>query len=392
MMNRTHVWLPAGIGLVVLTAAAQAQQEQWLRYHSEREVSLIGAGSSWQVLQLSSERPSGVELPQFEGQDQLFAKWPTPMVRSGHLWISLESTHKYGLHNSLYIDSNGNGHLNDEKPVTPYRMDEYSAYFGPVKVIFEVEDGPAVYHLNLRFYGYRDNRDLYVSSGGWYEGDITVGGVKKHCVLFDYNANGTFDDKSLEANRCDRVCIGEKDAQDTQFVGNYVQVDGVLYRPEIARDGAYIKLTKAEYVKFGNIRLPESMTEFSAGGKNGLSILKPEKGAGSLPVGKYRVERWAVERKDEKGTRWKLQGSRIGAQGAFDITEDKETELSIGEPIVSTLEAQVREGTHYFRHNLKGRHDERIELARNGARPRAPKLHIKSKDGTYDRTYSFQYG
>jgi hypothetical protein len=393
MGNRTYILLIVGISLLITTSQAPAQEEQWLQYHSTREARQIIGDMSLQTLEISTEKPASVELPQFKGQDQFFAKWSTPMVKSGHLWISLDRTHKKGLYDLLYIDSNRNGHLNDETAVAAYRMDQYNAYFGPVKVVFEVEDGPVTYHLNFRFYNYNErNRRLYASSGGWYEGDVTVGGAKKHCVLIDYNTNGTFDDKSLEASQCDRVRIGKKGSQDTRFVGNYIEVDGELYRPEIARDGACIKLSKAEDVKFGNIRLPESITEFSACGENGLFTLKPEKGAGSLPVGKYRINSWAVERKDEKGAQWKLQGSGISEKGVFDITADKETELSVGEPIVSTLETSVREGTHNFNYSMKGRDGERIELTRNGARPQAPKVHIKSKDGTYDRTFSFQYG
>ena len=393
MGNRTYIWLVVGISLLITTSQAPAQEEQWLQYHSTREARQIIGDMSLQTLELSTEKPAAVELPQFKEQDQFFAKWSTPMVKSGHLWISLDRTHKKGLYDLLYIDSNRNGHLNDETAVAAYRTDQYNAYFGPVKVVFELEDGPVTYHLNFRFYNYNErNRRLYASSGGWYEGDVTVGGAKKHCVLIDYNTNGTFDDKSLEASRCDRIRIGKKGSQDTSFVGNYIEVDGELYRPEIARDGAYIKLSRAKDVKFGNIRLPESITEFTACGENGLFTLKPEKGAGSLPVGKYRINSWAVEREDEKGAQWKLQGSGISEKGVFDITADKETELSVGEPIVSTLNAGVREGTHSFNYSMKGRDGERIELTRNGARPQAPKVHIKSKDGTYDRTFSFQYG
>ncbi len=260
MGNTNHIRLAVGICLFLILSQAAAQQEQWLQYHSEREAQLMGDGISMQILQVSAEKPSGVELPQFEGQNLFFIKWSTPMVKSGYLWISLDRTNKYGVHDLLYIDSNGNGHLNDEEPVKAYRKDQYSAYFGPAKVIFEIEDGPVSYHLNFRFYGREDYTRLYVSSGGWYEGDIMVGDAKKHCVLFDYNANGTFDDKSLEAGNCDRIRIGKMDPQDTRFVGNYIKIDGTLYRPEIARDGAFIKLTKAEDVKFGNIRLPESIT------------------------------------------------------------------------------------------------------------------------------------
>jgi hypothetical protein len=391
MRRSTYIQLAVEINLLILVSQVQAQQEQWLQYHSSREASQILGGIALNTLDLSTERPESVKLPQFKNQNQFFAKWPTPMVKSGFLWVVLDRTHKQGPYDLLYIDSNCNGALDDETAVSAYRTDQRSAYFGPVKVIFEIEDGPVTYHLNFRSYQYADSI-LYASSGGWYEGDITVGTEKKHCVLFDYNTNGTFDDKSENAGECDRIRIGRLGTQNTLFVGNYIKVNETLYRPEIARDGAYVILRKAEDVDFGSVRLPESITQFTANGENGLFILKPEKGVASLPAGKYCVYEWAVERQDEKGTNWKLKGNSLGEKNFFDITGGKESVLSIGEPIVATLDASEREGTYSFSHGMKGRTGENIELTRNGARPQAPKVNIKNADGTYDRTYSFQYG
>lgn len=394
MRNIAHICLAVGIGLLVMTSQAPAQEEQWLQYHSAREPGLLGGGMQPQTLDLSTEKPSGVDLPQFKVESPFFAKWSTPMAKTGYLWIALDRTHKQGPYDLLYIDSNGNSRLDDETAAAAYRMmDQNNAYFGPVKVIFQIEDGPVTYHLNFRSYAYDErNRGLYASSGGWYEGDITVGAEKRHCVLFDYNANGTFDDKSTNAAECDRMRIGKQGDQDTRFVGNYIEVDGVLYQPEIARDGACIKLTRAEDMKFGSVRLPEAVTQLSANGENGLFTRKPEKGIASLPVGQYRIYDWLIDREDDKGTQWRLQGSGAAETSVFDIAEGQETVLSIGEPVVATLEASENEGTHSFRHMLKGRDSERIELTRDGAQPQAPKVRIRSADGAYDRTYSFQYG
>jgi len=132
--------------------------------------------------------------------------------------------------------------------------------------------------------------------------------------------------------------------------------------------------------------------EFYAGGENGLFKLKLENGAGLLPVGRYRINQWAIERKDEKDRKWKLQGSGTYGKGDFDIIADKETGLSIGEPIVSRLDVNKRDSGYSFNQSLGGRFGERIKLTRNGARPPAPKLRIKNKDGSYDRTFSFEYG
>lgn len=394
MDKRIYSRLAVIICIVLLAVVANAQDEQWLQYHSAREVRLVGFGSSMQNLDIVNEKPAGVEMPQFKSDEPIFAKWPTSMVQNGYLWVALDRTHENGPYDNLYIDSNGNGRLDDETAVTTYRTTQNSSYFGPVKVVFQIEDGPVTYHLNFQFYGSaNDNRKmLYASAGGWYEGDVTVNGAKKHCVLFDNNANGTFNDKSLEASESDRIRIGEASSQDTRFVGNYIEVDGTYFRPEIARDGACIKLAEAKDIKFGKVRLPESVTELSAGGENGLFVVKPENEIASLPVGKYRITEWSVERKDDKGTLWKLQGAQSGSQGDLEIAEAQEAELSIGEPIVSSLTSSLREGTHNFSQALRGQNGERITLTRNGAQPQAPKLNIKSKDGTYDRTYSFSYG
>jgi len=293
----------------------------------------------------------------------------------------------------LFIDSNGNGHLDDQTAMEAYRSAQDSAYFGPVKVVFQGEDGPVTYHLNIQFYDRPDGKRLYVRTAGWYEGAITLNGQKKQCMLIDYNANGAFDDRSVNFDQCDRIQIGATNAQETRFVGNYIEADGTLYSSEIARDGAYVKFAKAEGVKLGDVRLPESVTEFAAGGENGLFIRKPEKGQCILPIGKYRIEHWTIQRQDDKDAEWKLQGTNFADAGLFDVNEAQAAELSIGEPIVCALQADQREpGTYYFRQELKGKLGERIELTRNNARPQPPKVQIKSKDGKYDRTFTFEYG
>ncbi len=392
MRNKIYLWLSVVISLYTLASVAEAQEEQWLRYRSAREARQILGNIGLQQMELINERPVGVELPQFNSESPLFGKLFTPMVESGHIWISLDRSHKEGLYDRLFIDSNADGHLKDETVVIAYRKDQYRSDFGPVKVVFEVEDGPVTYHFNFEFSNYNNRNRFLATSGGWYEGAINVGGQKKYCLLIDQNANGTFNDKSINFNECDRIKIGEKDTAKTSFVGNYIVVDAVLYRPEIARDGAYIKLTAAEDVSYGLIQLPETISEFEAKGENGLFTLKPEKELARLPVGKYRIHLWKTEHKDDKGNTWTLTGQEFGNKGLFEVNESGQTTLDVGEPIISTLTARERDSRYSFSHNLRGQLGESIELTRNGSQPRAPKLHIKNKDGSYDRTFSFEYG
>jgi hypothetical protein len=385
--------LITALGLLFLISPLRAQDEQWLRYHCRREARRIIGDMGWAQPDLTTEKPQGAELPEFEKSEPWFAKWSTPMAEAGHLWIALDRTYENGPYDRLFIDSNANGRLNDEEAVKAYKTEQYYTHFGPVKVVFQSEDGPLTYHLNFRLYNRNERyRRLYAYSDCWYEGAVTVAGTKKHCVLIDQNANGTFNDKSPQPHNCDRIRIGEKGTQDSRYVGNLIEVDGTLYRPEIARDGAFIKLSKAEDVKMGNVRMSPAITEFSAGGENGLFKLEPQNGIGSLPVGKYRVDKWALIKKDDKGRTWTVQASGISGAGEFEVPADREVELSIGEPIVSKLEARKSDSGYSFSQSVSGRLGERIEITRNGARPPAPKLRIKNKDGTYERSFSFEYG
>lgn len=383
------------IALAGLTEVTTGQQEQWLQYHSAPDAASILQEIDRQRLQATFDKPEDVDLPQFKSDKPLFARWATPMVDSGGLWMALDRTTAYGRCDLLYIDSNGDNSLADESPVTPhtqnYRSNRHSA-FAPVKVAFRGKDGPITYHLRIDLYDYVQQKHLYAGAACWYEGAIDVAGEKKHCTLIDYNANGTFDDTSISPSECDRIRIGDKPRHDTRFVGKYVEVNDILYRLHVARDGAYVKLAKADDVSFGHVNLPETITEFAAGGENGLFVRKPEKGFCSLPVGKYRIDHWAIERQDEQGVQWKVQGRWFGDPGLFDVTKEDRAELSIGEPITSAVSV-VRDGSTYrFSQELQGRLGESIELERQGTRPRAPQLHVKSEDGSYDRTFTFEYG
>ena len=397
MTNRKNILVVAVVGVFILALAAGAQDEQWLQYHSEREAQrIIGSMgsisrgvSTYKSADANTYKPADVKLPQFKTSQQFFAEWWTPMIKSNWLWIALDRSSEHGKWDLLYIDSNGDGHLDDEEAVTAYRTDQYYTYFGPVKIVFEGEDGPISYHLNFRFYDYNEqNRRLYIYQGGWYEGEITVAGQKKNCMLVDYNVNGTFNDKSLQSNESDRIRIGRKGSEDTRFVGNYIEVDDVLYRLEVAQDGAFIKLAKAEDVKFGNIKLPEAITEFSAGGENGLFTRELKNGVTSLPVGKYRIDHWEIDRKDDKSKNWIMRGRSFGEHGDFEITEAGETALEIGEPVIANLHVNLN-GTNYeFEKSIRGSLGEYVELTSGGSDVRNLwKLSAKNTDGSFAKTY-----
>jgi hypothetical protein len=111
-----------------------------------------------------------------------------------------------------------------------------------------------------------------------------------------------------------------------------------------------------------------------------------------LPVGKYRIDYWTIERKDQEGNLWQLKGRLSGRKARFLVSESQPAAPAIGEPIISILSAAKYDSGYGFGQYLKGRLGESIEITRNGERPDAPKLVINNQDGSYSETFDFKYG
>jgi hypothetical protein len=145
-------------------------------------------------------------------------------------------------------------------------------------------------------------------------------------------------------------------------------------------------------VVYGSVSLPENVSQFAVEGEDGIINVIPDKGIAKLPVGKYTTRLWRVEREDDEGNTWTLTGQSFDDQSFFKVVDSNQTKLDVGEPLIATVDARTSGSIYSFNQIIKGRLDEYVELTRNGTRPRPPKLNIKNEDGSYNRTFSFEYG
>jgi len=377
---------------LVVGSVAWGQEKQRLQYHtSNRPHPLVGLLAP-KRLELTPKPPEGLVLPDFKSETPLFSKWPSPMAPNRFLWIALDRTSQQGVYDKLLIDSNADGLLKDESAVAAHSSRPSQSQFGPINVALKGDEGGMTHHLNFDFALQADGPRLHVRSGGWYEGDITVGQNTKHCVLIDQSANGAFNDRSIDLADCDLIQIGKEGDRDICLVGNFIQVDDELYRLEVARDGTHVSLAPAKDVKFGTIRQQEEMSELEPGGENGMLTVKLEKGVGKLPVGKYRVYGWVIERNDENGNLWTAKATSFGNPDVFEFTEGQEISPEAGEPIISTLDFYRRDARCTIRHSWRGKSGEHLRLTRNGYDPPPAQVHIWNADKSYDRTFTFSHG
>lgn len=374
-------------GLLV-AASASAQKEQWLQYRTDRD------GRGFRHLDLTTNTPANLTLPKFHTQPY-FAKWSTPMDPQGR-WVVFDSTRKAGPYDLVYVDTKGDGKLDGQTPAKAVRIDPYYAYFDPVRVVFKGEDGPITYHLNFQFMKYQSGnsqyQNLYVRSGGYYEGQVDLGGgKKKHIELSDENVNGTFNDLAAEPGGCDHVIVQGEKAPD-RFLGKMVEVENEFYRIEVAKDGAFVKLDKATDLKFGTVRIPEAVSQFVAFGENGHFMRQPVKGEFKLPVGEYLIHEWNITRKDSKGASWEMSGSDFPGGFRFAVAEGKPVNLDIGEPVRAVVNHNDNGAQISFDLNFKGRMNESITIRRSGQNPPGPKLTLATLDGSYRITNTFEFG
>jgi hypothetical protein len=375
---------------MALAGSALAQTEQWLQYHTGAEA------QAFHQLQVTTNPPAGVALPKLTGP-AYFARWKTPLDPSGGRWLCLDRSRPAGPYDRIYIDSTGNGRLDDKTPLQARSASGNDMEFPPARVVFKGEYGPITYHLRFMAYKLANNQveyqvELLASSACWYEGTVNFDGVKKHIKLVDANVNGTFNDVAADPYESDRVEIdGEKTAE--HFLGKMLEVGGKLYRIEVARDGAYIKVQRAEDVTLGQVHVPENISELSVFGENGHFTRQPVNGQVSLPVGHYRVFRWTINRKDDKGAAWTLSGYNFPKNGGIEVAAEKTALLKIGEPVKAVLtatEAADRQVT--FSLQFAGSQDESIEMLRAGQRPQGPKLTLTDSKQALVYTGTFEYG
>lgn len=366
-----------------LAAAGAPAAEQWLEYHTTSQP------NSYHRLTLTTNPPPNVTLPKLRASP-LFGCWKNGWDKGR--WFVLDRAQKGGRCDRIVIDSNGNNRLDDETAISGTQNDDFMIRFPPLKLVFKGEDGPVTYHLLLQFYQYdEDNSQLYASAGGWYEGMINLAGKQRRVQLFDNNVNGIFNDHSLTAAESDRMTISGSKRLD-YYLGRLLEIDGELLRIEVARDGACIKAQKADGIEFGLVHLPSTISSFEAIGDNGHFVRSPSDGEIRMPVGKYRIHRWNIQRKDKEGSAWQLSGSGFSQAGDFEVTTGKPVELAVGEPIRPQLEAIDGRGTVRFNLRLSGVFGETVDITKGETRPRAPQLQLAGQTGGFRSTSAFEYG
>jgi len=249
-----------------------AQQGQRLACRISSDPKEVGVQTRSVVLEPSAAPPEGVPLPQSLGARACFAKWPTARAAGGFILIACSCRSSRDFYDTLYVDSDADGALDDESPISPAGSSSHRSRFGPVEIRFPAENGPAPYDVVVTCVDYPDYKQVIVSSACWYEGTVTVGGKKTKCVLVDYDANATFNDVAPDPKTSDRISLASSGAPAP--LGKYVALGGRRYRVEPSADSASVRFTRAWRVPEGKILVPHGITALTIAGDTGTISLR----------------------------------------------------------------------------------------------------------------------
>ena len=385
--------LVAFVASLAAAVPARAADEQWLRYTSSPDYREIGYGSSYLPAVVLDAAPEGVSLPAFAGKFQTCAKWETPMVDAGFIYMALDGADDKTV-STLYIDTDCDGSLADEKPVKADNVG-YGTQFGPIKVDFPGYDGPIAHHMSVLFNVYGETKSVSVSTRGRYEGPVFIGGKEYYIALIDYDSNGAYNDSSPDLTKTDFLVFKGDRSYPPAAPGKFLQVEGKLYQLEVSRDGAYVKVSSADSVPMGSLVVSSDTKSISIGGENGvLTYADLKGGALSVPAGSYGIAYRVIERKDNAGAKWQAFGFNRGEKfQPFVVPAGRSTTLDAGEPYKSTVTFTTgSDGAWNLSANLNATTGERIAFTKNDATPAPVKARIKNADGSYDQTLDFKYG
>lgn len=266
----------------------------------------------------------------------------------------------------LYIDTNLDGDLSDEKPVAGKKTGSWgwgssSQRFGPAKLrvgqatatrpATAGDDG--AFWIDMPYYGY-----LQVMPATMRSGTVRIGEKSYAVALVDSNFNGKYGDlfKPEDSQRarygqgdCDLLAWDDNgdgnfgqayDDNEVRPLSKLVNANKLYYSLKVAEDGASLTLEQSN-PKMGTLDIGTPEATLVLQSDNGVFNLAITDGKAKLPVGRYVAWRVTLTRKQGKDE-WTLQGN-VGDSKLkdFKIAEGQTVTLKIGSPLKMVLERRT---------------------------------------------------
>lgn len=349
--------------------------------------------SGYQRITLSATPDSKLKLPDFKSSQPLFGK-----VELGDVsrWLALDVRNTSDpFYTVAYFDSNGNGDLTDDTPVSgtcdpvqpnsTYRSSRFSA----VNTSATVGQTQLPYRFSLYayYYGRMENGRLLditnqlqcMAQGACgYMGEFELDGKKYKVLLGDQNINGRFGDVAVQPNGSfysggvpyltgDQMYLAEggrdPNSDDGLLLGEKLVLRDKVFNVSV--DTAKQELTLEPTTEpLSDLKLSQAPDKMLLVQNAGLVSTPQSEMSGSyspvkettagavmlfapgtqvkLPVGTYRLQTYSLSRSDEQGDNWTLAAN--GSTTPVLVKAGGAADLVYGEPYKPEVSGRITSG------------------------------------------------
>jgi len=306
----------------------------------------------------------------------------------------------------LFIDTNGDEDLSDEKPI---RLDGDTSTGGTASTVIRLEKtGKGVLGGNIKVDWYGNY--LAIGPAGLVSGTVELGGEAFRVALVDNNFDGRYDGVvsfpmsfsshppfdwfAIDLNGDGEFDRSILETGEILLLPKMIQVKGVYYDVEVVPDGTAIRFEKVTPA-LGRLDVGLPAPELTLFSDSGLHRLTGSEGHWELPAGKYVLVATKLSRKDESGDSWTLRSAmRSGNPKNFEIHKDMPLRLKAGEPLLAKANVSRQGNVVSAGFSLEGAGGEEYGPAaeKNGTQQHPPMLKIVDQGGQVLETGPFNYG
>jgi len=323
----------------------------------------------------------------------------------------------------LYVDSDRDGNLAEETPVSGTR--------GESGITFAGASVPGADGRSVRVRMNSHTREasqapgcLHMAAAGYRTGQVRLAGKTYRVAVIDGDLSGRYDDVPagpLPDRRVDAVVFDRNgNGQFERFdpTGNppewsplakALAVDGAWYAVTVAADGSKIDLSPTQPT-YGHLDLGPHRLTLGAFSDFGYQRIESQGGKVRVPAGRYAAVSLELLKSDGTAD-WRLQLARDpGRLGAFVVEAGQTFSMPLGPPLVPTAGVEQTEGVVTtsnlvgpdrrsipivrLDYRLEGRSGERYAPAVMKGSTRVPPPEVEIVDSTGKVIYSgkFAYG
>lgn len=309
----------------------------------------------------------------------------------------------------LYVDTDGDNDLADEKPLAGKAQGPQVA-FGTVELAT-----PAGTPVRVALQAYMDRgkpakpRFLMLRGAGCLTGKVTLAGKTYNVAVIDSNLNGRYSDTfkgdamlfqnmdalAIDLNGDGRFAPPSLTIQPMEWMplAKGLKVADAYYTVVVAADGSTIELAKAD-PGFGTLDLGASDVEIMGFSDFGFQSIQ---GGGKvrLPAGKYMPIMVSLSRTDTDGAKWTLM--RSGGPDTLSQLQIKAGEtcaMKLGPPLVAKTDAKQSGKNVMIGFSLVGKAGEQYApgAEKGGKRLPPPTFEIIDETEKVIHTGKFEYG